>query len=33
MRCERGYTQQLPDLAVWLNGSKPPGAVIAESGG
>jgi hypothetical protein len=33
MRCERGYTQQLPDLAVWLNDSKPPGAVIAESGG
>lgn len=33
MRCERGYTQQLPDLAVWLNESKPPGAVIAESGG
>jgi hypothetical protein len=33
MRCERGYTQQLPDLAVWLNRSKPPGAVIAESGG
>ena len=25
MRCERGYTQQLPDLAVWLNASKPPG--------
>lgn len=33
MRCERGYTRQLPDLAVWLNESKPPGAVIAESGG
>ena len=33
MRCERGYTRQLPDLAVWLNDSKPPGAVIAESGG
>ncbi|MFZ0043506.1 MAG: hypothetical protein WAK93_19510 [Solirubrobacteraceae bacterium] len=33
MRCERGYTHQLPDLAVWLNDSEPPGAVIAESGG
>lgn len=33
IRCERGYTQQLPDLAVWLNDSEPPGAVIAESGG
>jgi hypothetical protein len=33
MRCERGYAQQLPDLAVWLNESKAPGAVIAESGG
>jgi hypothetical protein len=33
MRCERGYTRQLPDLAVWLNESKAPGAVIAESGG
>jgi hypothetical protein len=33
MRCERGYTQQFPDLAVWLNGSKPLGAVIAERGG
>lgn len=33
MRCERGYTQQLPDLAVWLEPSRPPGAVIAESGG
>ncbi|MGH2873320.1 MAG: hypothetical protein ACRDL5_12780 [Solirubrobacteraceae bacterium] len=32
-RCERGYTEQLPDLAVWLDASKPPGAVIAESGG
>lgn len=32
-RCERGYTQQLPDLAVWLNTSKAPGAVVAESGG
>ncbi len=32
-RCERGYTKQLPDLAVWLDASKPPGAVVAESGG
>ncbi len=31
--CERGYTEQLPDLAVWLRRSKPPVAVIAESGG
>jgi hypothetical protein len=33
MRCERGYTEQLPDLAVWPERSKTPGAVIAESGG
>ncbi len=33
MRCERGYARRLPDLAVWLNGSKPPGAEIAESDG
>jgi len=33
MRCERGYTQQLPDLAVWLRDSDPPVAVVAESGG
>ena len=33
MRCERGYTEQLPDLAVWLKRSAPPVAVIAESGG
>jgi hypothetical protein len=32
-RCERGYTELLPDLAVWLNRSAPPVAVIAESGG
>ena len=32
-RCERGYTEQLPDLAVWLERSGPPVAVIAESGG
>jgi hypothetical protein len=33
IRCERGYTEQLPDLAVWLNRSRPPVAVVAESGG
>ena len=33
MRCERGYTEQLPDLAVWVKHSGPPIAVIAESGG
>ncbi len=32
-RCERGYTEQLPDLAVWLKRSEPPVAVIVESGG
>jgi hypothetical protein len=32
VRCERGYTVQLPDLAVWLKRSAPPVAVIAESG-
>ena len=32
LRCERGYTKQLPDLAVWLR-SPAPVAVIAESGG
>lgn len=32
-RCERGYTTQLPDVAVWLETSGPPWAVIAESGG
>jgi hypothetical protein len=32
-RCERGFTTQLPDLAVWLKPSHPPWAVIAESGG
>jgi hypothetical protein len=32
-RCERGYTELLPDLAVWLKRSAPPVAVIAESGG
>jgi len=32
MRCERGYTKQLPDLAVWLKSTAPPVAVIAESG-
>jgi hypothetical protein len=33
MRCERGYTKQLPDLAVWLKPSGPPIALISESGG
>lgn len=33
MRCERGYTDQLPDLAGWLRQSSAPIAVIAESGG
>ncbi len=33
MRCERGYTKQLPDLAVWLKRSGPPIALISESGG
>jgi hypothetical protein len=33
MRRERGYAEELPDLAVWLERSKSPGAVIAESGG
>jgi hypothetical protein len=32
-RCEGGYTELLPDLAVWLKRSAPPVAVIAESGG
>ena len=32
-RCERGYTRQLPDLAVWLKRSAPPIALISESGG
>jgi hypothetical protein len=32
-RCERGYTRQLPDLAVWLKRSGPPIALISESGG
>ncbi len=33
MRCERGYTEQLPDLAVWRSRSGPPIALISESGG
>ena len=33
MRCERGSTKQLPDLAVWLARSGPPIALVAESGG
>jgi hypothetical protein len=32
VRCERGYTSQLPDLAVWLKRSGPPVAVVANSG-
>ena len=32
-RCERGYTELMPDLAVWLKRSAPPVALIAESGG
>ncbi len=32
-RCGRGYTELLPDLAVWLRNSAQPVAVIAESGG
>ena len=32
-RCERGYTELLPDLAVWFGRSEPPAAVITESGG
>lgn len=32
-RSPTASSSELPDLAVWLNGSKPPGAVIAESGG
>jgi hypothetical protein len=33
MRCERGYTEQLPDLVGWVKQAGPPVAVIAESGG
>jgi len=33
MRCERGYTKHLPDLAVWLKRSGQPIALISESGG
>jgi hypothetical protein len=33
MRCERGYTDQLPNLAVWRSRSGPPIALISESGG
>ncbi len=33
MRCERGYTEQLPDLVGWLQPATRPIAVIAESGG
>jgi hypothetical protein len=33
MRRERGDAEELPDLAVWINSSQAPGAVIAEHGG
>jgi hypothetical protein len=33
MRSERGYTSQLPDLAVWLKRAGPPVALVADSGG
>jgi hypothetical protein len=33
MRCERGYTEQLPDLVGWVKPSTHPVALIAESGG
>jgi hypothetical protein len=33
MRCERGYTSQLPDLVGWVMPSSDPIALIAESGG
>jgi len=33
MRCERGYTKALPDLAVWLKPSGPPIALVSETGG
>ena len=32
VRCERGYTEQLPDLVGWVKHWAPPVAVIAESG-
>jgi hypothetical protein len=32
-RCERGYTEQLPDLVGWVKPSTSPIALIAESGG
>jgi len=32
IRCERGYTRQLPDLAVWVGASGAPYAVIGETG-
>ena len=32
VRCERGYTEQLPDLVGWVKHSAPPVAVVAESG-
>lgn len=33
VRCERGYTEQLPDLVGWVKPSGRPIAVIGESGG
>jgi hypothetical protein len=33
MRSDRGYTKQLPDLAVWVKRSGPPLALVAESKG
>ncbi len=33
MRRERGFVQELPDLAVWIPRYEAPGAVIAEHGG
>ena len=32
IRCERGYTRQLPDLAVWVEPSGAPYAVLGETG-
>jgi hypothetical protein len=32
IRSERGYTNRLPDVAVWPQGWTEPGAIIAESG-
>ncbi len=32
-RCERGFTQQLPDLVTWLNPTAGPVALVVERGG